>query len=133
MRIRPDVDVAFNGISGENLLSLLAARYFMWEADAPEPKTPISEAAEPGLADDGRTARLDELQARADEAAYRIDAQRADLDASSKHTAQMERETQAEPEAGRQAETSYEMDNIAEGYSEALSQLTVPDGPRDAL
>jgi conjugative relaxase-like TrwC/TraI family protein len=74
------------------------------EPDASEPETP---AAEPGFADDGRAARLDELQARADQAARRIDAQRAELDASSQHTARMEREAQAEPEAVRQAETSY--------------------------
>ena len=52
----------------------------------------------------------DELQARADEAARRIDAQRAELEASSEHTARIEREAQAGPEADWQAETSYEMD-----------------------
>ena len=71
---------------------------------------PGAEAAEPVLADDGRAARLDELQARADQAARRIDAQRAELDASSEHTARIERETQAEPEADRQAETPYDME-----------------------
>jgi len=81
----------------------------------PEPKgsgleTSEPGAAEPGPADDGRAARLDELQARADQAARRIDAQRAELDASSEHIARMEREAQAEPEADRQAETPYEME-----------------------
>ena len=80
------------------------------EPEAAEPETPAPEATEPGFADDGRAARLDELQARADEAARRIDAQRAELDASSEHTARIERETQAEPEAGRQAETPYDME-----------------------
>jgi hypothetical protein len=80
------------------------------EPDASEPETPAPEATEPGLADDGRAARLDELQARADQAASRIDAQRAELDASSEHTARIQRETQAEPEAGRQAETPHEME-----------------------
>ena len=80
------------------------------EPEASELETPEPEAAGPGPADDGRAARLDELQARADEAARRIDAQRAELDASSEHTARMEREAQAEPEADRQAETPYEME-----------------------
>jgi len=40
----------------------------------------------------------------------RIDAQRAELDASSEHSARIEREAQAEPEADRQAETPYEME-----------------------
>ena len=75
------------------------------EPDASEPETPAPEATEPGFADDGRAARLDELQARADEAARRIDAQRAELDASSEHAARIQREAQAEPEADRQAET----------------------------
>ena len=77
------------------------------EPGASEPETP---AAEPGLADDGYAARLDQLQARADQAARRIGARRAELDASSEHTARIQRETQAEPEAGRQAETPYDME-----------------------
>ena len=51
-----------------------------------------------------RVTLLDELQARADDAAGRVQAQRAELDASSKHTARMERNTKAEPQANRQAE-----------------------------
>ena len=78
-------------------------RHPSWKLRSPE-------AAGPGPADDGRAARLDELQARADEAARRIDAQRAELDASSEHTARMEREAQAEPEADRQAEAPYDME-----------------------
>lgn len=80
------------------------------ESSASKPGTPESGAAGPVSADDGRAARLDGLQVRADEAARRIDAQRAQLDASSKHTARIEREAQAEPEAARQADTSCEMD-----------------------
>ena len=80
------------------------------EPEASELATSEPEAAGPGPADDGRAARLDELQARADEAARRIDAQRAELDASSEHTARIEREAQAEPEADRQAETPYDME-----------------------
>jgi hypothetical protein len=74
------------------------------------PGQPQPEAAGPNPADDGRAARLDELQARADQAARRIDAQRAELDASSQHTARVEREAQAGPAAGQQAETSYDME-----------------------
>ena len=73
------------------------------EPKASELETSEPEAADPGPADDGRAARLDELQARAEQAARRIDAQRAELDASSEHTARMEREAQAEPKADRQA------------------------------
>jgi len=80
------------------------------EPSASEPEIPESEAAGSVPADDGRTARLDELQTRADEAARRIDAQQAELDASSQHAARIQRETQAEPEADRRAETSYEME-----------------------
>jgi hypothetical protein len=80
------------------------------ELEASKPGTLQPEAAEPVPADDGRAARLDELQARAARAARRIDAQRAELDASGEHTARIEREAQAEPAAGRQAETPYDME-----------------------
>jgi len=80
------------------------------ELEASKPSTSQSEAAEPVPDDDGRAARLDELQARADRAARRIEAQGAELDASSEHTARIEREAQAEPEAIRQAKTSYDME-----------------------
>ena len=80
------------------------------EPEASKPGSPQPEAAEPVPADDGRAARLDELQACADEAAHRIDAQRAALDASSEHTARIEREAKAEPEVIRQAETPYDME-----------------------
>jgi hypothetical protein len=80
------------------------------EPSAFSPGTPESEAAGPVPANDGRAARLDELQARADEAARRIDAQQAGLNASSEHTARIQREAQAEPEADRQAETPYDME-----------------------
>ena len=75
-----------------------------------EPGTPEPEAAGPVPADHARTARLDELQARADQAARRLDAHRAELEASSEHIARMEREAQAEPQADRQTGTSYEME-----------------------
>jgi len=80
------------------------------EPSAAEPEIPGSGAAGPVPADDGRTARLDELQSRADEAARRIDVQQAQLDASSHYTARIQRETQPEPEADRQTETPYDME-----------------------
>ena len=80
------------------------------EPDASELEITAAEATEPELPENGRAGRLDELQDRAAAAARRIDAQRAELDASSEHIARMEREAQTGPEAGRQAETSYEMD-----------------------
>jgi hypothetical protein len=45
-----------------------------------------------------------------DEATRRIDAQRAELEASSQHTARIERDNQAEPQGDLQQETSYEME-----------------------
>jgi len=79
------------------------------EPSASEAGTPASEIPGPVLAG-GRAARLDELQARAHEATRRIDAQRAELDASSEHTARIEREAQIEPEDDRQAETPYDIE-----------------------
>ncbi len=80
------------------------------EPEASKPGSPQPEAARPVPADDGRAGRLDELQARADQAARRIDAQRTELDTSSEHTARMEREAHDEPEADRRAEAPYEME-----------------------
>ncbi len=80
------------------------------DLEASTPETSHPEAAGPVCADDGLAARLNELQARAEEAARRIDAQRAELDASSERTARIEREAQAEPEADRQAEAPYDME-----------------------
>ena len=62
------------------------------------------------FADDGGAARLDELQARADQAGHRINAQRAKFEASSQYTARIEREAQAGQEAGRQAEAHDDME-----------------------
>ena len=53
---------------------------------------------------DDRTARLDELLARADQAAQRIAAQQAERQASGEYAARLEREAQAQPEADQQAE-----------------------------
>ena len=80
------------------------------EPDTSAQETQAAEATEPGLADGGRAARLDELQARADEVARRIDAQRAEFIASSEHAARIQREAQAEPGTDRQAETPHDME-----------------------
>jgi hypothetical protein len=80
------------------------------EPEASKPGSPQPEAAEPVPADDGRAARLDELQTRADEAARRIDAQRAALDASSEHIARREREANADPAVDLWAETPYDVE-----------------------
>ena len=57
---------------------------------------------------DDRAARLDDLQARADEAVHRIGADHAEREARAEYMARLEREahTQAEPAAGREAEAS---------------------------
>ena len=57
---------------------------------------------EPGV----RPARLDALQARADEAAQRIAADNAERQARAQYTARIVREAHAEPQIERQAETS---------------------------
>ena len=55
-------------------------------------------------AQDDPAARLDELLARAGHAAQRLTAQRAERQASSEYAARIERQAQAGPEAGHQAE-----------------------------
>jgi AAA domain len=79
----------------------------------PEPRTfgtggPLPEGAGFVPADGGRGARLDKLQARADQAARLLYARHAELDASSQHTARAEREAHVEPAADQQAETPYD-------------------------
>ena len=80
-------------------------------SSAPEPDagpTPkASPAVEPAPAkpeQGNRTARLDELLARAGQAARCLAAQQAERQASSEYAARIEREAQAQPEARRQAE-----------------------------
>ena len=80
-------------------------------SSAPEPDagptSKASPAVEPAPAkpeQGNRTARLDELLARAGQAARRLAAQQAERQASSEYAARIEREAQAQPEAGRQAE-----------------------------
>ena len=75
-------------------------------APTPGPRT----SPENELAQDNRAARLDELLARADQAAERIAAQRAERQASSGYAARMELEAQTQAEAGLQAEARDEVE-----------------------
>ena len=68
----------------------------------PAPETCPEEQLVPARAD--RAAQLDELLARADQAAQRLAAQQAEPQVSGEYAARIEREAQAQPEAGRQAE-----------------------------
>ena len=92
------------------------ARWNCGENPLPPPRPPAGPARAQQQAaigadhDGGRAARLDQLQARANEAAARIEAERAELDASNEYTARIEREAQAEPEADRQAEAPAEIE-----------------------
>ena len=72
----------------------------------PEPRT--STKNEPGQ--ENRAARLDELLARADQAAQRIAAQQAERHASSEYATRMELEAQTQAEAGQQAEARDEIE-----------------------
>ena len=74
-------------------------------AAVPDPQTnPEDEPFLSQQARDDRVARLDDLLARADQAAQRIAARETERQASSQYAARIEREVQAEPE--HQAETS---------------------------
>jgi hypothetical protein len=75
-------------------------------ASRSEPRT--SPESEPEQ--DDRAARLDELLARADQAAQRIAAQQAERQASSQYAARMELEAQTQAEAGQQAEARDEVE-----------------------
>ncbi len=80
------------------------------EPDAgPTPKaSPENEPAPTKPGQGNRTARLDQLFARAGQAAQRIAAQHAERQASSEYVARMELEAQTQAEAGQQAETRNE-------------------------
>ena len=67
---------------------------------APDIEAPAPQQHEP----DAPSARLDVLQACADQAAQRLAADNADREARAAYTARIEREAKAEPEAERQAE-----------------------------
>ena len=75
---------------------------------APKPEPRTSPENEPEQ--DDRPARLDELLARADQAARRIAAQQAERHASSEYAARMELEAQTQAEAGQQAEARDEVE-----------------------
>ena len=68
----------------------------------PEPEPPSTPS--PDLVPDDRAARLDDLLTRADRAAQRVAARQTERQAGSEYAARIEREAQAEPEAGQQAE-----------------------------
>ena len=91
----------------------------------PDPETsPENEPAQDDLA-----ARLDELLARADQAAQRIAAQKAERQASSEYAARMELEAHTQAEAGQQAEArdGVELELLRYGAS------TLPDEPVDQI
>jgi len=74
----------------------------------PDPEPTPEKSAEGQLvpaqpAQDDRAARLDELLARANQAAQRLTAQQAERQASSEYATRIERQAQAAPEAGQQA------------------------------
>ena len=76
------------------------------EAPASEPAAANTAALAPQHEPGDRSARLDALQARADEAVHRIAVGNAAREARAQHTARLDREAhaQAEPAAERQAE-----------------------------
>ena len=87
------------------------------EISAPLPAAPDTETPAPQHQPDDRPARLNTLQARADEAAHRLAADNTGREARARYTARVEREahTQAGPAAGRQAETSEGIEMDSEG------------------
>jgi len=91
----------------------------------PEPRP--SPESEPGQED--RTARLDKLLARADQAGRRITAQQAERHASSDYAARIELEAQAQAEAGQQAQARDEPE--LEPLRRSLGAL--PDEPVDQV
>jgi len=77
-------------------------------ASDPRPDPEPSPEIEPSQ--DDRRVRLDELLARADQAAQRIAAQQAERQASSEYAARMELQAQTQSEAGQQAEARDEVE-----------------------
>jgi hypothetical protein len=69
---------------------------------APEPERRTSAESEPKQ--DDQAARLDELIAKANQAAQRMAAQQAERQASSEYAARMQLEAQTQAEAGQQAQ-----------------------------
>jgi conjugative relaxase-like TrwC/TraI family protein len=93
----------------------------------PEPEPRTSPENEPEQED--RTARLDELLIRADQAAQRIAAQQAERHASNDYAARMGLEAQTQAEAGQQPETRVDLE--LEPLRRTLSAL--PDEPVDPI
>jgi hypothetical protein len=93
----------------------------------PEPEPRTSPENEPEQED--RTARLDELLIRADQAAQRIAAQQAERHASSDYAARMGLEAQTQAETGQQAETrdDLELELLRRSFS------ALPDEPVDQI
>jgi hypothetical protein len=75
-------------------------------APRPEPRT--SPESQPER--DGRAARLDDLLARAEQAAQRIAAQQAERQASGDYAVRIELEAQSQAEAGQQSETGADVE-----------------------
>jgi hypothetical protein len=92
---------------------------------APEPRPSPENKPE----QDDRAARLDELLARADQAAQRIAAQQAERRASSDYAARMELEAQTQAEAEQQTEARDDVE--LELLPRCLSAL--PDEPVDQI
>jgi hypothetical protein len=77
---------------------------------SPASRLELRTSPENESAQENRAARLDELLARADQAAQRIAAQQAGRHASSEYAARMELEAQTQAEAGQQAEARDEVE-----------------------
>jgi hypothetical protein len=83
-----------------------AAEQNSLSAREPEPATSPDDEPVPAQSKQNHPgARLEELLARADQAAHRITAHRAEQQASREYSARLEREARSGPEAEQQAET----------------------------
>ena len=86
----------------------------IWSSDVADMNPPSASRSEPRMSweneleQNDRTARLDELLSRADQAAQSIAAQQAERHASSEYAARMELEAQTQAKAGQRAEARNE-------------------------
>jgi hypothetical protein len=80
------------------------------EGEAPLPELELRTSPDNQPAQNELAARLDELRARADQAAQRIAAQQAERQASSDYTARIKLEAQAQAEPGQQARAQEELE-----------------------
>ena len=92
--------------AGESRASQRTPNTNLPSASRPEPRPSPESAAE----QDDRAARLDELLARADRAAQRIAAQRAERHAGSEYASRVELEARAQAEAGQQSQARDDME-----------------------